>query len=239
MLFAVRCGALSVLFCVLAQPVYPEPAAKNILPPFGHAHFCAQYPRDCNRTPGRNIADIPSSARWRELNIIHEWINGAIASKQADPGELDTWSLFPSEGNCNDYAVTKRHVLLEAGWPASSLLLAEVRLVASDEHHLILIVRGASGDWVLDNLRPTVVRLAEARSDYVWVRIESAKDPRLWTTSFAGFDPMPLASPAARPYAASSAANQERKRAVLDLRAMRRPVPREPFPAAVLSDLRG
>jgi predicted transglutaminase-like cysteine proteinase len=163
-----RYGALGILCCVLARPVYSEPTTRNILPPFGHSHFCARYPRDCDQTPGRVISTIPLSMRWR----VQEWINASISPKPVDAAEFDAWSLFPREGNCNDYAVTKRHVLLESGWPASSLLLAEVRLVST-------------GDWVLDNMRPSVVRLEDARNDYIWVRVESARNPRLWTRSFA------------------------------------------------------
>lgn len=185
MQLAIRYGALGILCCVLARPVYSEPTTRNILPPFGHTHFCVRYPRDCDQTPGRAISTIPSSTRWRELNITQEWINASISPKPVDAAEFDAWSLFPREGNCNDYAVTKRHVLLESGWPASSLLLAEVALVATGEHHLILIVRGSSGDWVLDNMRPSVVRLEDTRNDYIWVRVESARNPRLWTKSFA------------------------------------------------------
>jgi hypothetical protein len=59
---------------------------------------------------------------------------------------------------------------------------------------------------VLDNLRPTVVRLAEVRNDHILVRIESAQNPKLWNASFAGFD-LPLASPAARSYPAPSTAH--------------------------------
>jgi len=184
--FAARYGALSILFCVLARPACSEPTAKNILPPFGHSMFCAQYPRDCDRTRPENISGVPLAGRLRRLNLIQQWVNNAIVPEQADPVRLDAWSIFPRQGNCNDYAVTKRHILLESGWPAASLLLAEVRLIANGEHHLILIVRDASGDWVLDNLRPFVVRLAVTRNDYIWERVQSIRDPRLWMKSSGG-----------------------------------------------------
>ncbi|MEN3347657.1 MAG: hypothetical protein V7632_1292 [Bradyrhizobium sp.] len=77
--------------------------------------------------------------------------------------------------------MTKRHLLLEAGWPASALLLAEVELVATGEHHLVLVVCGSTGDWVLENLRPEVVRLEDTSDYYRLQRIESAVNPKLWT----------------------------------------------------------
>lgn len=151
MQFAARYGALSILFCV-------------------------QHPRDCDRTRRENISGDPLVGRLRQLNLIQQWVNNAIAPPPADPALFDIWSILPREGNCNDYAVSKRHILLEAGWPAASLLLAEVRLIATGEHHLILIEKDASGEWVLDNLRPFVVRLPVIRNDYTWERVQSIRD---------------------------------------------------------------
>jgi hypothetical protein len=131
--------------------------------------------------------------------MVQQWVNNAIVPQQADPAQFDAWSIFPRERNCNDYAVTKRHILLESGWPASSLLLAVVRLIANGEHHLILIVKDASGDWVLDNLRPFVVRLAVTRNDYVWERVQSIRDPGYGRNrSGAWAEPVVAAGPFAR-----------------------------------------
>jgi predicted transglutaminase-like cysteine proteinase len=179
-------AALNLSLCAFTQPSYSASDDNNVLPPLGHTQFCARYPRDCDRTSNRNIASIPFGERWPQLNFINAMINAVIAPKAGDPAIDSDWLIGPAEGNCNDYAVTKRHLLLEAGWPASALLLAEVVRVTTGEHHLILIVRGTNSDFVLDNLRPFIVGLAETRDDYLWLRVESAENPRFWTTSFAG-----------------------------------------------------
>ena len=183
---AVIAVMLNLSLCAFTQPSYSGSDDDNVLPPLGHTHFCMRYPRDCDRTSSRNIASIPFGERWPQLNFINEMINAVIAPKPGEPAIDSDWLIGPAEGNCNDYAVTKRHLLLDAGWPASTLLLAEVVRVTTGEHHLILIVRGTNSDFVLDNLRPFIVGLAETRDDYLWVRIESTENPRLWTTSFAG-----------------------------------------------------
>ncbi|WP_424578784.1 transglutaminase-like cysteine peptidase [Bradyrhizobium sp. USDA 241] len=54
--------------------------------------------------------------------------------------------------------MSKRHELLRRGWPARVLLLSEV-VMRSGEHHLVLLVRTSSGDFVLDNLTPRVKRV--------------------------------------------------------------------------------
>ena len=186
MQFATRYGMLSILFCVLARPASSEPTNQTTLPPFGHTVFCLQHPRDCDRTRPENISSVPLAGRLRQLNLVQRSVNNAIVPRRADAALFDTWSILPREGNCSDYAVSKRHILLEAGWPAASLLLAEVRLIATGEHHLILIVKDATGDWVLDNLRPFAVRLPVIRNVYTWERVQSIGDPRLWIKSFGG-----------------------------------------------------
>jgi predicted transglutaminase-like cysteine proteinase len=177
-------AVLNLSLCGFTEPSYSDDG--HVLPPLGHTHFCARYPRDCDPTSSRTIANIPFGERWPQLNFINAMINAVIAPKPGEPAVDSDWLIGPAQGNCNDYAVTKRHLLLEAGWPASALLLAEVVRVTTGEHHLILIVRGTNSDFVLDNLRPFIVSLAETRDDYLWVRIESAENPRFWTTSFAG-----------------------------------------------------
>jgi predicted transglutaminase-like cysteine proteinase len=178
--------ALSLLLCVATQPADSHPANNdsNALPPFGHTFFCLRYPRDCAKADSTLALPASIEGRWRGINRVNSSVNTAIAPR-SDPIRWH-WRIAPSAGDCNDYAVTKRHELLRAGWSSSSLLLAEVTLVSTGEHHLVLIVTTPEADWVLDNLKTVIVRLAATRYEYAWVRIESADNPRFWTNSFAG-----------------------------------------------------
>jgi predicted transglutaminase-like cysteine proteinase len=180
--------ALSILFCVATQSADSRPGGddSNALPPFGHTFFCLRYPQDCARTDSTAALPVSLAGRWRKMNLVNSSVNASIAP-QADPDPVGShWRIAPRAGDCNDYAVTKRHELLRAGWPSSALLLAEVTLISTGEHHLVLIVKGSDGDWVLDNLKPGIERLAATRDEYAWDRIESAGNPRAWTNSFAG-----------------------------------------------------
>src|SRR5438552_11036795 len=87
--------------------------------------------------------------------------------------------MWPKSGDCNDFAVTKRHELLARGWTSDALLLAEV-VTRWNEHHIVLVLRTQDGDFVLDNLDGDV-RLRSI-SSYRWFRIQSPHDPRLWST---------------------------------------------------------
>jgi predicted transglutaminase-like cysteine proteinase len=91
----------------------------------------------------------------------------------------EVWLIGPDRGDCNDYAVTKRHALMQRGWPARALLLSEV-VTSSGEHHLVLVVRTSEGDLVLDSLTDRIKPWFKTR--YRWVRMQTPGVARLWTT---------------------------------------------------------
>jgi predicted transglutaminase-like cysteine proteinase len=109
---------------------------------------------ECERHPDRRISNALSRGqRWRDLNRINTAVNSWITPEGDAAGRRDDdWILFPYSGNCADFAVTKRHLLLENGWPSSFLLLAEVVLCSTGEHHLVLLAKEANATFVLDSL---------------------------------------------------------------------------------------
>jgi predicted transglutaminase-like cysteine proteinase len=80
-------------------------------------------------------------------------------------------------GDCNDYAVTKRHELLDSGLPSRALRLSVVK-TASGIGHLVLVVVTTKGDIVMDNLTETIRPWQS--TDYQWLKIQSATDARFW-----------------------------------------------------------
>ncbi len=153
-----------------------------VLPPIGHSRFCLRYPDDC-KAHGidfrrRNIALTPE--RWDELNSVNHQVNRDIVA-EVTPGNglTEEWLISPPAGDCKDYAITKRHELLERGWPSRVLLLSEV-VVPSGEHHLILVVRTKEADLVLDNLNANVRPVANMYRQYQWIRIETPQNPMFW-----------------------------------------------------------
>ena len=55
-----------------------------------------------------------------------------------------------TKGDCEDYALLKRHTLIRKGWPVGSLLLTVVR-DEKGEGHAVLTARTKQGDFILDN----------------------------------------------------------------------------------------
>lgn len=149
--------------------------------PFAHVRFCLNNPAEC-RAPKMVFRGGPTKLtgdRQRELTRVNLEINRAIISTNMHESPAqEKWLISPANGDCNDYAVTKRHELMAKGWPARNLLLAEV-VTNWGEHHLILVVRTTKGDMVLDNLNPKVV--AWTKPNYEWVRVSTAANPKFWS----------------------------------------------------------
>ncbi len=156
--------------------------SDNVLPPFGHTVFCLQYPLECKRTPSRRDFRI-TRERLDELEDVNNSVNDEIQPVARGDNATAQWSIDPPSGECGDYAVTKRHVLLQKGWPAERLLLAEV-VLATGQHHLVLLVRTTTTSWVLDNLRSEVPEVSQVRGNYIWIRIETPENPKSWTRAF-------------------------------------------------------
>lgn len=180
-----RSLATGLLFCIAVPAAAPgnsapQSAPERALPPIGHTAFCERYPGDCEASAGKPTRPRDAAERLGEVKAVHAKVNGAIAARpDTDPADR-SWLIWPKSGDCDDYAVTKRHVLLERGWPSADLLLAEVVLPESGEHHLLLIVRDDTDDWVLDNRKRDIARLSEIRRDYKFERIQASDDPKFW-----------------------------------------------------------
>jgi predicted transglutaminase-like cysteine proteinase len=155
---------------------------KAALPPIGHSRFCLRYPKDCAAQPGSQARIELTARRWHELQAINREVNRDIIADPTPPDVItEQWIISPQTGNCHDYAVTKRHELLARGWPESALLLSEV-VVPSGEHHLVLVVRTADADLVLDNFDDEIHSVATTRYRYQWIRIESPANPKFWSS---------------------------------------------------------
>ncbi len=164
------------------KPVERIQLTQPALPPFAHSLFCLRYPKECEikRMAMRRGLVALNDERRIQLSSINMDVNHAIAPQRKSANVIDAnWIVSPKRGDCNDYAITKRHELVVRGWPTSALLLAEV-VTGWGEHHLILVVRTRDGDFVLDNLAPTIREWS--KTPYHWVRMQSPQDPKLWWT---------------------------------------------------------
>jgi predicted transglutaminase-like cysteine proteinase len=165
----------------LKQQLDRVPDDRPALGPMAHTMFCLKYPKECEvrRIAFRGKKFDLTAERLADLMEVNAKVNRGIKPERNTLGLAgEKWLISPAYGDCNDYAVTKRHELLERGWPSRTLLLAEV-VVPSGEHHLVMVVRTKQGDLVLDNLSPKI--RSWTQPPYQWVRIQSAGNPKFWS----------------------------------------------------------
>jgi predicted transglutaminase-like cysteine proteinase len=151
----------------------------NALAPLQFVKFCMNYGTECEQDAVADQQVPPSGERASAmLREVNHSVNDAITPMQKPTNPLlRHWTLSPAAGDCNDYAVTKRHRLIEMGWPKSALRLAVV-LTAGGQGHLVLVVRMSDGDVVLDNLSSSVRPWNAA--GYQWISMQSGSNPRFW-----------------------------------------------------------
>jgi len=153
--------------------------ASPTLAPFQHVRFCLRYPSDCKSGPTQYERIELTAEKLELLNRVNNDVNAAIAPtvKGYGPDLQDGWSISPTRGDRNDYAVTKRHDLIQQGLPANDLRLSVVK-TSSGIGHLVLVVATTKGDMVLDNLTETIRPWQS--TDYHWLKIQSATDAKFW-----------------------------------------------------------
>lgn len=150
--------------------------------PFAHVLFCKANPEDCRATKRTRWGRAPvflTERRQQQLRDVNIAVNTAIEPRNdaIANGFGDSWKLAPQAGDCEDYAITKRHRLISMGWPARAVRLA-VTYTASGEGHMVLVVRSSKGDLVLDN-RIDAIRMWN-KTGLKWKMMQASLDPRKW-----------------------------------------------------------
>ena len=87
---------------------------------------------------------------------INKWVNEPIKpmTDLEHWGVVEKWS-YPDDGygDCEDYVLLKRRMLIQAGWPREALLITVVR-DKKGEGHAVLTVKTDKGEFILDNQNP-------------------------------------------------------------------------------------
>jgi predicted transglutaminase-like cysteine proteinase len=165
------------------------PLGEVCLPPTAFVAFAQAYPDQVAHEAPASIERIEiTPARRAVMMHINGEVNQGIRYRPPTGDPMEPWRILPTdanppaEGTCHDIAVTKRALLLAAGWRMPQALLAEV--IVTDpghegQHHLIVLVRTKIGDVVLDNLTPGQAPTWWIRN-YRWVRVQSPHRADQW-----------------------------------------------------------
>jgi predicted transglutaminase-like cysteine proteinase len=150
--------------------------------PIGWIEFCAEYSRECNtkRLEARDVVLTPAS--WNDLVRINKQVNDSIKPMTDIEhwGLVERWS-YPDDGygDCEDYVLLKRKLLMQAGWPRQALLITVVR-DTKGEGHAVLTVKTDKGELILDNQEEQV--LLWSQTGYRFVKRQSQQDPNTWVS---------------------------------------------------------
>lgn len=175
-----------------AKPAAPAPALRVMVPvmrtlgeappPMGFVDFCQRNEQECVSRQGRRDAVVLTPARMQRLAHVNAAINAMIQPiSDADHyGVVEYWTIPKDRrGDCEDYVLEKKRVLIKHGWPESALLIT----VVNDEHnegHAVLTIRTTQGDLILDNKNSKI--LPWYKTPYTYLKRQSIANPQVWVS---------------------------------------------------------
>ncbi|MGJ0506317.1 MAG: transglutaminase-like cysteine peptidase [Methylocystis sp.] len=157
--------------------------------PYGWVDFCQRYAGECrDETSAPREVELTPAAQ-RKIARINAWVNKSIqpVTDQEHWAAVDAWD-YPTDGkgDCEDFALLKRRMLIEEGFPREALLMTVVKEKNGDGHS-ILTLRTNRGDYVLDNLTDEMKPWTQ--TPYRFVKRQSQENQNVWVA---------IAEPAAR-----------------------------------------
>jgi len=181
-------AASAVAVALVASPQAGKAAERPLFialgevarPPIGWVEFCVEYDPECKTKPSMPRDVVLSGAAWDELQRVNLWVNNHVKPLT----DLDHWGVverwnYPDDGygDCEDYVLQKRKMLMQQGWPREALLITVVRDQRGDGH-AILTVKTDKGEFILDNETNDILLWSD--TGYRFVKRQSQADPNVW-----------------------------------------------------------
>ncbi|MGT2467951.1 transglutaminase-like cysteine peptidase [Mesorhizobium atlanticum] len=151
--------------------------------PYGWLDFCHRRPREC-KVPALPATSVKLTAQnmsiLKRINLKANRSIKPVSNYDHWGTTMDHWD-YPTDGkgDCKIYALYKRKLLQEAGFPRQALLMTVVRDL-HNEGHTILTVKTDRGDLVLDNLVDEI-RPWNA-TGYYFLKRQSQQNPNVWVS---------------------------------------------------------
>ncbi|ACL57758.1 transglutaminase-like cysteine peptidase [Methylobacterium nodulans] len=143
--------------------------------------FCQRYAAECAVDTSEPAVITLTPALMKTLVAVNRRVNARIKplTDQVHWGVVDRWD-FPDDGygDCEDYQLLKRRMLVERGLPRRALRMTVV-IDEIGEGHAVLMVRTDRGDYILDNKTNAI--LAWQRTGYTYVKREG-QDSLAWVS---------------------------------------------------------
>lgn len=160
---------------------FDAPTGSNAAAPIGWTDFCNRYRGECSddNLPARRVFLSPET--WKDLRGVNDMVNRMIEpmTDQAHWHMAEHWDYpMDGKGDCEDYALLKRRLLRERGYPPQALLLTVVSRHEDEEGHAVLMVRSNKGDLILDNRRDAILYWID--SGYFFIKRQSQENQNRW-----------------------------------------------------------
>lgn len=183
-----------------AQSSSGLPAIAAFAPAEGDARPVPAWQNLCERRPDECVVDLrePETVKlgrsvWQQILTVNARVNATVKplTDEAHWGLADTWD-YPSDGygDCEDYQLLKRKLLVEAGLPRRALRMTVV-IDEKGEGHAVLMVLTDRGDFILDNKTSKILPWSETR--YVFVKREGQGGPA-WLSLGGASSPLATAN---------------------------------------------
>ena len=148
--------------------------------PIGWVEFCIRYKPECNVKPSAPRDVVLTQKAWSDMIKVNAWVNANIepVTDLEHWGVVEQWD-YPNDGkgDCEDYVLLKRRMLLQAGWPREALLITVVRDKKGDGH-AVLTVKTNRGEFIMDNQAAEILSWND--TGYRFVKRQSQSDPNVW-----------------------------------------------------------
>jgi predicted transglutaminase-like cysteine proteinase len=180
---ALGAGAVDVLPAVAGPERLAHVLVSEVTqPPPGWVEFCARQPSECTGPTAAPRELAHSRGAWIDLVRVNNWVNETIKplTDLEHWGVVERWS-YPDDGygDCEDYVLLKRRMLIQSGWPRETLLVTVVR-DEKDEGHAVLTVTTDKGDYILDNQNEDILLWSD--TGYRFVKRQSQSNPNVWVS---------------------------------------------------------
>ena len=153
------------------------PIGKVTDAPIGAETLCIDYFWACmdSQSPSFRV-DL------RKIENINRKVNAGVKeiSDIEQYGADEKWTLpIGNRGDCEDFAMLKKYMLIREGIPAENLLISTV-LDTQNQGHAVLIFRTGDTDFVLDNLTNKIVPWYD--TGYLFIRMQNPDLPSTWVS---------------------------------------------------------
>ena len=156
--------------------------------------FCQRLPEECAvNTTEASIVTLTEEV-WETLLLVNREVNTKIQpiTDQQHWGIQDSWDLpDDGSGDCEDYQLLKRKMLIDRGLPRRALRMTVV-IDEENAGHAVIMVRSDRGDLILDNQRDAV--LLWNQTGYTFVKREG-QDSTAWVSLETIASPVSTARP--------------------------------------------